>query len=145
MFGKVVCFTPCKHMVTVHCQKQADKRTWLCRAFPWFPCHAIKNCTSRAPEWPDKRRGNWSSGNYEKRRCSWMHLLIWSQTHHSGLVAEYIVAIDVTRVRFPADVASKSLPIKGQKWGDGSKSTKLNQRQKLNIQNSKFQNLPSCQ
>ena len=29
----------------------------------------------------------------------------------SGLVAEYIVAIDVTRVRFPADALSKSLSL----------------------------------
>ena len=28
----------------------------------------------------------------------------------SGLVVEYIVAIDVTRVRFPADALSETLP-----------------------------------
>ena len=36
-----------------------------------------------------------------------MHQISWERMSISGLVVEYIVAINVTRVRFPADAEAK--------------------------------------
>ena len=42
----------------------------------------------------------WLAGYHSNRRQVWVDV-----TSISGLVVEYIVAIDVTRVRFPADAS----------------------------------------
>ena len=68
------------------------------------PPAAVCTCSSGVD--PDARR-QWPNGPHVLRNTEWPDTPLVVPLGHSnsisGLVVEYIVAIDVTRVRFPAD------------------------------------------